>query len=107
VWDPTWEQSITNPHFAEQVNWELDQIDRSDIVFFYFQGGTMSPISLMELGIVMGENRNNVIVVCEPGFWRRGNIEVLCKRSQHRVYRHLEDGIAQLYDIIAQCQPVL
>src|SRR3974390_885282 len=49
-WDSSWEQKIENPQFSEQVNWELDALDRADIIAMYFDPKTMSPISLLELG---------------------------------------------------------
>src|SRR5271154_863946 len=55
-WDPSWKQDISNPFFKEQVVWELDHIDLADIVVFYFDPTTMSPITLMELGIVLEMN---------------------------------------------------
>ena len=77
-WDSSWVQSINNPQFYEQVNWELTAIDRADVVVFYFDPATKSPITLMELGLcVIGRD---VIVCCPDGFWRKGNIEVVCDR---------------------------
>ena len=42
-WDSSWKQSKDNPQFYEQVNWELDHIEQSQIVFFYFDPDTKSP----------------------------------------------------------------
>lgn len=105
-WDASLEQSIDNPQFAEQVNWEIDHIDRADIVFMYLQPGTKSPISLLELGYVLGnpEGMTNLIVVCPDGFWRKGNVEIMIAReSEHRIaalVNTLEDGIKILRDRI-------
>jgi hypothetical protein len=94
-WDPSWTQSINNPDFNTQVNWELDQLVSSDLVFFYFQGDTLSPVSLMELGITVAAGYT-AIVVAEPNFWRRGNIEVVCKRYGIQLHADLDAGIADL-----------
>ena len=83
AWDATWVQSIDNPVFKEQVNWELSALESADLVVFYFAPGTKSPITLMELGIVANERRNRhrrIIVCCPDGYWRKGNIEVVCDR---------------------------
>lgn len=82
-WDPDWEQSIDNPHFKEQVNWELDHLQRADLVLFYFQPGTQSPITLLELGrhLSRPDAQNSTIVCCPPGFWRRGNVEIVMDRA--------------------------
>ena len=80
-WDSTWVQSIDNPQFNEQVNWELSAIEEADFVVFYFDPATKSPITLMELGLCAGAGRGLSIIVCCPdGYWRKGNVEIVCKR---------------------------
>lgn len=77
-WDSSWEQTFENPNFYQQVNWEMDCIMDADIVLFYFDPKTKSPITLLELGMCMNEN---VYVCCPDGFWRKGNVEIVCERS--------------------------
>lgn len=74
-WDSSWEQKITNPQFYEQVTWELDALDFADYILMYFQPGTMSPISLLELGLF----HKRCVVVCPEGFWRKGNVDIVCQ----------------------------
>ena len=105
VWDATWVQDETNPEFVQQVKWELDRIDESMIIFLYFQAGTMSPISLLELGAVVTQssfsvNNMTVVVVCEPGFWRRGNVQIFCERYGVTVLDTREEGIQQVKEDI-------
>jgi|ERR1035437_188115 hypothetical protein len=78
-WDSSWKQEANNPQFAEQVNWELDALQISEVIAMYFDPATMSPISLLELGLHSG-NRN-LIVCCPEGFWRKGNVDIVCKRN--------------------------
>ena len=33
-WDSSWKQSIDNPVFKEQVDWELDALGQADLIFF-------------------------------------------------------------------------
>lgn len=80
AWDPNLEQSIHNAQFRGQVNWELDHLDKSDIIFMYFAGGSQSPITLLELGIYAEKKPNNLVVVCSKDFWRKGNVEVVAER---------------------------
>jgi hypothetical protein len=78
-WDSSWVQEASNPQFAQQVNWELDALDYSDLIVFYFDPNTKSPITLMELGLYASSGK--VIIVCCPdGFWRKGNVEIVCQR---------------------------
>lgn len=77
-WDSSWKQTKTNPQFSEQVNWELDYLTQSDLVIFYFDPGTKSPVTLMELGYMIGLGKMEIVVCCPDGFWRKGNVEILC-----------------------------
>lgn len=85
-WDSSWEQSIDHPDFNVQVNWELDMIDHSDLVFMYFLPGSQSPITLLELGIIAGSAPEKLWVCCPTGFWRKGNVDIICDRYGIRHY---------------------
>jgi len=87
-WDSSWDNDFENPHFFQQVNWELEAINQADIVIFYFAKDSKSPISLMELGYVVGIKKK-CICVCYSGFYRRGNIEVLCSKENIPLYYDL------------------
>ena len=50
-WDSSWEQSYENPQFFQQVSWELNAMEHADFIIMYFSPGTISPISLLELGL--------------------------------------------------------
>jgi len=93
-WDSTWEQSITNPKFKEQVEWELDGLDSVDIIFLYFAPNSKSPISLLELGLYASSKK--IIIVCPEDFWRLGNIEVVADRYQIPLFNNLNDGLTTL-----------
>ena len=82
-WDISLKQSVDEPVFNDQVNWELDHLNRADMVVFYFQPGTQSPITLLELGrhLTRPDAARSTIVCCPHGFWRRGNIEVVMDRA--------------------------
>lgn len=80
--DASQEQSIKNPYFKEQVNWELDGLDVSDLIIMYLQPGTKSPISMMETGLHINTlTWNKQMVICAPeGFYRKGNVEIMVDR---------------------------
>jgi len=44
-WDSSWEQSIHDKNFYEQVSWELYCLENCDHVYMYFSKDTQSPIS--------------------------------------------------------------
>ena len=76
-WDSSWSQDIHNDQFVEQVVWELSSLELAQIVIMYFDPNTKSPISLLELGLHAKEQK--LIVLCPEGFWRKGNVDVVCE----------------------------
>jgi hypothetical protein len=93
-WDSSWEQKESNPQFSKQVNWEMNMLDVCDIIFMYFSPETKSPISLLELGLYA--NSGKMIVCCPDGFWRKGNVDIVCSRYNIPVYNTLDAAIGRL-----------
>jgi hypothetical protein len=75
-WDSSWVQKIENPQFNEQVTWELNAQEKSDLIPVYFDPKTQSPITLLEVGLF----NKRCVVCCPEPFWRKGNIDIVCKR---------------------------
>ena len=46
----------------------------------YFDPKTKSPITLLELGIFGIMKPNYLIVCCPKGYWRKGNVDIVCER---------------------------
>ena len=44
----------------------------------YFDKETQSPISLLELGLFARSKK--MFVCCPEGFWRNGNVDIVCKK---------------------------
>ena len=98
-WDG-WVEDESCAPFREQVVWELDMQDRADLVVVYFHPLTQAAVSLLELGLNargsgqgngdgggesggegQGSSRNDrVLVVCPDGYWKRGNVSIVCRR---------------------------
>lgn len=91
-WDSSWEQRIENPQFFEQVSWELQGIEMAERVILYFDPKTKSPITLLELGYLAGASPEKLIVICPEGFWRKGNVDVICDRYRISQTKTLEDA---------------
>jgi hypothetical protein len=77
-WDSSW--SDTSDAFNEQVNWELDHLEMADMIILYFDPETKSPISLLELGLFARDYK--IVVCCPDGFWRKGNVRIVCERAK-------------------------
>lgn len=88
-WDSSWEQKIENPQFYQQVNWELDALNKSDIIILYLLPDSKSPISLLELGLYASSGK--LLVCCPEGFWRKGNVEIVCERYNIPLYENIKN----------------
>ena len=77
-WDSSWIEDISFPKFKEQVEWEMDYAKVADVIAFYFAPETKAPISLLELG--MYANTGRVVVCCPSGFYKKGNVQMVCLR---------------------------
>ncbi len=98
-WDKSWEQTIDNPKFKEQVLWELEGLENVDVVLFNFLGNSKAPISLLELGLCA--KKSNVVVCCEPGYWRKGNIQVVCEQFELPLVDHIDDAVLLLRELLS------
>ena len=98
-WDSSWTQEESNPQFNYQVNWEMNRLEDADIIFVYFCPDTKSPITMMELGM---HCRDEIMVCSPPGFWRRGNLEIVCTRHNIPLYDNFKEAIGALRTKIHQ-----
>ena len=76
AWDASWPQAIDFAPFREQVEWELTAQERASIIAMYFAPASQAPITLFELGLFARSGR--LVVCCPDGYWRKGNVDVVC-----------------------------
>lgn len=88
-WDSSWKQEFTDPQFFQQVVWELDALEEANHIVMYLAPDTISPISLLELGLFARSGKLHV--VCPPEFKRRGNVEIVCAKYGVPMYEKIED----------------
>jgi hypothetical protein len=93
-WDSSWKQDIEDPQFNEQVSWELNALEKADLIIFYFSPETKSPVSMLELGLFARSRK--AIVCCPKGFWRKGNVDIVCKRYGVEQVNSLEELILSI-----------
>ncbi|KAF2843902.1 hypothetical protein T440DRAFT_473823 [Plenodomus tracheiphilus IPT5] len=77
-WDPEVAKKADDKDFRVQFEWELDAMEQADVICFFFDVGTMSPVTLLELGLWAASGK--VVVCCGDQFYRSGNVELVCKR---------------------------
>ncbi|KAK1919673.1 hypothetical protein P3342_001966 [Pyrenophora teres f. teres] len=77
-WNPAVTPEAKHQAFREQVEWELGALEQVDVIVFFFDTRTRSPVSLLELGLWAASDK--VIVCCGPRYWRQGNVKITCER---------------------------
>ena len=61
------------------------------MIIMYFSPETKSPISLLELGLYA--NSGKILVCCPEGFWRKGNVDIVCEKFSIPNFDNLENLI--------------
>lgn len=104
-WDSSWEQDIDNPEFNKQVNWELDAQEAANLIMFVFATNeenaekAEAPITLMELGLFKDKQ---CVVCCPEGYYRKGNVDIVCKRNGIQVYEDFEQMLEDVSAVITE-----
>ena len=99
VWDATWAQRIDHPQFRAQVEWELTAQERATLIAIYFAPAAKSPVTLLELGLFARSGK--VAVCCSDGYWRKGNVEIVCARYGVPTVDSLDALIAYILKVTA------
>lgn len=89
AWDSSWSQDSLSPQFYQQVNWELNALEKADMIIMYFSPDTKSPISLLEFGKFADSGK--MLVCCPTGFWKKGNVDIVCERYGIPNYETLDE----------------
>ncbi|RMZ66302.1 nucleoside 2-deoxyribosyltransferase domain-containing [Pyrenophora seminiperda CCB06] len=77
-WNPDITLLARDEDFRTQVEWELAALEQVDVICFFFDVMTKSPVSLLELGLWSGSGK--VVVCCGEEYWKGGNVELTCHR---------------------------
>jgi len=99
-WDSSWEQTIDNPEFKQQVLWEVKAQEDADLIVFVFTKDSKAPITFFEFG-AFGLHKD-AIVCAEEGFYRQGNLDIYCEYFNVPMYHNLEEMIADLHQILEE-----
>jgi hypothetical protein len=106
-WDSSWKNVASNKQFRQQVEWELNGLETCTAALMYFDPNTKSPISLLETGLFAHDRLHNqsasgskLHVVCPKGFWRKGNVDIVCERYYIDQYSSLTKAIAAIKELI-------
>lgn len=93
-WNKDWKPVSTDTNFRKQVEWELNALEKADIIIMYFAPQSQSPVSLLELGLYAKSGK--LMVVCPEGYWRKGNVDIVCEKYGVKMYPNIESLIEDL-----------
>lgn len=99
-WDPSWDQDASNPEFREQVEWELDAQEASDMIIFVFTADSKAPITFLEFGLYAP--KKDAVVCAEEGFYRSGNLQIVAERLKVPYYDNLDEMLADLKTVLGE-----
>lgn len=98
-WDNSWEQSFESPYFYQQVNWELNALEKSTYIVLNLLPQSKSPISLLELGLFAKSGK--LWVCCPDNFYRSGNVQIICDKYNIPLYKDIETLKTNLQNVIS------
>lgn len=75
----------------EQIRWELDALERADVILVWFPSDARAPIALLETGLYMSSGK--LILGAGPRYWRRRNLELTADKYNVPVYSLLMETI--------------
>ena len=93
-WDNSWKQEIQDKDFFQQVCWELEMLEKANIIAMYFDPETKSPVSLLELGLFARSGKLHLC--CPAGYWRKGNVDIVSNKFGIPSY----DTLSQLIEAV-------
>lgn len=64
----------------------------------FFDPVSKAPISLLELGLYAKSGR--MAVCCPEGYWRRGNVQVICQRFGVKLVGTMEELIREVVEML-------
>lgn len=67
----------------------MDYAAIADVIVFNFVAGQQCPVTLLEMGLYAGSGK--AVVCCPVGFWKRGNVQMVCERFRIPLVEGLEE----------------
>jgi hypothetical protein len=96
-----WNKDASENELEEQIKWELDAQEKATIRLYYFVDGSLSPITLLELGLF--GSKQYTFVCCSPKFWRYTNIQITCSYLKIPLFTTLDEVISHIMTFNQMC----
>lgn len=87
IYNPRRAEGFKNEDQDEQIRWELDHLDKADIILMNLLPSSRSPISLLELGLYAESGK--LIVICPKEFYRYSNVRITCEKYRIPLYESI------------------
>ena len=97
-WDPNVTKEAKDESFRRQVEWELSALEKADVICFFFDINTKSPVTMLELGLWPSSKK--IVVCCDKRFWRAGNIHIVCERYNIPFVEKFEDLVPAIKNML-------
>lgn len=98
LYNPRRDTFTSTPEEMEyQVNWELDHLEKSQIIIMNILGSSNSPVTLLEMGLFMKSGK--LLVACEPDYYRHANVLLTCARYNVPLYPSLQSLIQEQFGL--------
>ena len=88
-WNSSLPQDELNGEVWKQIEWESDGLDRATVIVMFFDPNTISPITLLELGLYAKDKR--LVVCCPQEYFRWTNVEFVCRKYGVKQVHTLEE----------------
>lgn len=95
-------EDFDTANLEQQIDWELTKIAQSDIVAFYIPADAKAPITLLELGLVLGV-KIPCVIFCDKDFYRFQNVKQTVEFMTNKETRHFHTDPNEFFnDLILQ-----
>lgn len=91
-----WDKKAGHNEIIRQIEWELEHMNKADIILMNILGDSKSPISLMEIGLHAHEDK--LFVFCPKNFYRFDNVKVVCEK--YNIPLTTTNNINEIFDKI-------
>lgn len=93
-WDNSWGEG--SPQLIAQIDWELKAMELADVIVMNILPDSKSPVTLLELGL--HAHGTKLRIVCPKGFYKKTNVDVVCRRYRIKQFESTEDVIKHMLE---------
>lgn len=86
--------SLNEIQMKKHIEWELDALLMADKIILNFLPNSLSPISLVELGLYMSSQK--LTVICPKEFYKSKYVYTLCEKYNTPVFLKIEEALNTL-----------